>query len=58
MIDKVLIEKKDLEKMKKTIIILSVLFQGLLVFGQNTKNLELTILPGEYWWAGLSTLGH
>jgi len=34
------------------------LIQGVIVFGQNTTNLELTINLGEYWWAGLSTLGH
>jgi len=44
--------------MKKIIIILVVLVQGLTVFGQNNKTLELVMNPGEYWWAGISSLGH
>jgi len=44
--------------MKKKIIILFVLLQGLTVFGQNAKNLELVINSGEYWWAGISSHGY
>jgi len=44
--------------MKTNIIILFVLLQVYTVFGQNIKNLELQIYPGEYWWAGISSLGH
>lgn len=44
--------------MRKIFILIFVVLQGLAAFGQNTKNLELTITPGEFWWAGLSSLGH
>jgi len=44
--------------MKKSIIILFTLFQGLTIFGQNEKKVELQITPGEYWWGGISSLGH
>ena len=44
--------------MRKKIILFFVLFQSLNVLAQNTKSLELTVLPGEYWWAGISSLGH
>jgi alpha-glucosidase (family GH31 glycosyl hydrolase) len=44
--------------MRKKIILFFVLFQSLNVLAQNTKNLELAVLPGEYWWAGISSLGH
>jgi len=44
--------------MKKSIIILFALFQGLTIFGQNEKKVELQITPGEYWWGGISSLGH
>ena len=44
--------------MKRNIILLVVLLQGLNVMAQNARNLELVIKPGEYWWAGISSLGH
>ena len=44
--------------MKKSILILFALFQGLSIFGQNEKKVELQITPGEYWWGGISSLGH
>jgi alpha-glucosidase (family GH31 glycosyl hydrolase) len=44
--------------MKKKIILFFAFIQCIHVFGQNPKNLELTVSPGEYWWAGISSLGH
>jgi len=43
--------------MKKVILYLYFL-QCLNVFAQNGKKVELIITPGEYWWAGISSLGH
>lgn len=44
--------------MRQNIIVLFVLLQVYTVFGQNTKNLAIQMHPGEYWWAGISSLGH
>lgn len=44
--------------MKKSIILFFVLLPWLASFGQNPKSIELVINPGEYWWAGISSLGH
>lgn len=30
----------------------------LYLFAQDAKTVELVIAPGEYWWAGISSLGH
>jgi len=43
--------------MKNIILLLSFL-QCLNGLAQNGKSLELIISPGEYWWAGISSLGH
>ncbi len=44
--------------MKKNIILFFVLLLSFQAIAQNDKNLELVIKPGEYWWAGISSLGH
>jgi alpha-glucosidase (family GH31 glycosyl hydrolase) len=44
--------------MKKNLILLAVLFQGISGIAQNDRSLDLVIKPGEYWWAGISSLGH
>lgn len=43
--------------MRKCIIILFALIQGLTVSAQNSKTVEMTIHPGEYWWAGITSQG-
>lgn len=43
--------------MKKTPLYLILLFSSI-VFSQNQNIVKLTIIPGEYWWAGISSLGH
>jgi len=45
-------------KMKKNIILFFVLLLSFQTIAQNDKSLELVIKPGEYWWAGISSLGH
>jgi len=32
--------------------------QCILSYAQDSKKVELQIAPGEYWWAGISSLGH
>jgi Glycosyl hydrolases family 31 len=44
--------------MKKEIITLLFLINGLTLFSQGDKKVELTILQGEYWWAGITSIGH
>lgn len=44
--------------MKKKVFLIFMLIQGIHGLAQNSKKLELTILPGEYWWAGISSLGN
>jgi alpha-glucosidase len=44
--------------MKKNVVLFFVLLMGLNILAQNAKKLELVINPGEYWWAGISSLGH
>ncbi len=44
--------------MKKNLILFAVLFQSLCGIAQDDKSLELVITPGEFWWAGISSLGH
>jgi len=43
--------------MKKMLLYLFLL-QGLTVLAQNEKKIELIIQPGEYWWAGITSMGH
>jgi len=45
-------------EMKKAYFLFFVLFQWLPVMAQNNRTLNLDINPGEYWWAGISSLGH
>lgn len=42
----------------KSIILLLSFLQCLNGLAQNGKSLELIISPDEYWWAGISSLGH
>jgi alpha-glucosidase (family GH31 glycosyl hydrolase) len=42
----------------KKILLYLFLLQGLTVLAQNEKKIELIIQPGEYWWAGITSLGH
>lgn len=44
--------------MKKNLILFAVLLQSFFGVAQNARSLELVIQPGEFWWAGLSSLGH
>lgn len=44
--------------MKKNILLFFVLFQVFNLSAQNAGTVELVINPGEYWWAGISSLGH
>jgi len=44
--------------MKSILIMFVMLLPGFNIFAQNSKILELIIHPGEYWWAGISSLGH
>ena len=44
--------------MKKAYNLFFVLFMWFPVLGQNNRTLDLDINPGEYWWAGISSLGH
>lgn len=43
--------------MKKSFVYLLLFFTSV-IFSQNQNVIELEILPGEYWWAGISSLGH
>lgn len=43
--------------MKRFILILFLL-PCITVLAQNAKKVELIIAPGEFWWAGISSLGH
>ena len=47
-----------LKQVKINIILLFGLLQCFNVMAQNDRNLELAMKPGEYWWAGISSLGH
>ena len=42
----------------KNVILFLYFLQCFNVFAQNDKKVELIITPGEYWWAGISSLGH
>ncbi len=42
----------------KNIFLYLFLLQSLQVFTQNTREIELKVNLGEYWWAGISSLGH
>ena len=44
--------------MKKEIITLLFLISGLALFSQVDNKVELTIIQGEYWWAGVTSIGH
>lgn len=41
----------------KKFILISFLLPCFLAFAQNAKKVELLIAPGEFWWAGISSLG-
>ena len=43
--------------MKRFILILC-LFPCITLLGQNTKKVDLIISPGEFWWTGISSIGH
>ncbi|MDH5399391.1 MAG: glycoside hydrolase family 31 protein, partial [Cyclobacteriaceae bacterium] len=42
----------------KTTIISLLLLISTLAFSQGKDSLSLEVLPGEYWWGGISSLGH
>jgi alpha-glucosidase (family GH31 glycosyl hydrolase) len=42
----------------KRFVLFFLLLPCLQVLAQNTKVVELTMAPGEYWWGGISSLGH
>jgi len=43
--------------MKKISVFLILLYSSV-VLSQGQDKIELTIMPGEYWWAGVSSLGN
>ncbi len=43
---------------KVFLLFLLICLRGLQLFAQDPKTAELMIAPGEYWWAGISSLGH
>lgn len=44
--------------MKKNVTVLLFLVNSLIMFGQVDNKVELKILPGEFWWAGVTSIGH
>ncbi len=50
--------KNTLKIMKTCTFLLLVILLGFNIYGQKPKSLELRIMKGEYWWGGLSSLGH
>jgi len=49
---------KMLFKMKKNYMLFLILILGFNILAQNAQKVNLIIEPGEYWWAGISSLGH
>lgn len=45
-------------KMKKNYMLFLILILGFNILAQNAQKVNLIIEPGEYWWAGISSLGH
>jgi alpha-glucosidase (family GH31 glycosyl hydrolase) len=43
---------------KKFLLFLLVTLRGLVLLAQDSKSVEFQIEAGEYWWAGISSLGH
>ena len=44
--------------MKKNVMLLLFLVNSLIIFGQIGNKVELKMMPGEYWWAGVTSIGH
>lgn len=44
--------------MRKALLISFTLIITFMAFSQNKEEIEIPILAGEYWWGGLSALGH
>lgn len=44
--------------MKKILFISLILLTALKSYAQNNEKIEIDILSGEYWWGGLSAIGH
>jgi alpha-glucosidase (family GH31 glycosyl hydrolase) len=42
----------------KKILLFLFLFNCLNLLAQEAKKVELNVIPGEYWWAGISSLGY
>jgi alpha-glucosidase (family GH31 glycosyl hydrolase) len=43
---------------KKFLLFLLVTFRGLVLLAQDSKTVEFQIEADEYWWAGISSIGH
>ena len=43
---------------KKFLLFLLVIFRGFVILSQDCKTVEFQIEAGEYWWAGISSIGH
>jgi len=44
--------------MKKHILVITVLMFAFQAFAQKGDKIELEVIAGEYWWGGLSSIGH
>jgi hypothetical protein len=49
---------KTLFKMKRNYMLFLLLILGFNILAQNAPKVNIIIEPGEYWWAGISSLGH
>ncbi|MCF6333553.1 MAG: hypothetical protein L3J11_09745 [Draconibacterium sp.] len=43
---------------KKRILLIAMAFLCFHAFAQKSGQIELKIIDGEYWWGGLSSIGH